>query len=738
MIRKCFLVLVSCLFLGTSIFPVAAQNPTTPPAQPKETQDGPDDNSDEPLISVGTQLLQLDTVVVDRQGKPVDNLKKEDFELLEDGKPQEIAFFSLVRNGVAAGKAPLTPADPGSRPAEKEIDEVFEPRYYAVVVDDLHISIPNMTYLKKALSELVEKRIVEGDNLLIVTTSGTLGFLQQMTDDKRVMRAAVQKLSPRNRQPTAAPGQARITPYQALLILRNDPDAISLAVQRYIRENPGTTPDLARSQVNSIARQIAQETEYLTQATIETMRTAMKALAGYRGRKAMFLATDGFLTDDYNGNGRDQITRTIDSATRAGVTVYSINTAGLETVGMDASNPGNADNPIVSFRIESQGISAKVDAMREIAGRTGGFTVNNTNDLFGAFQKTMSDNDVYYVLAYYPDKKPDGRFHKIQIRLRAGNYTIRGRTGYLSPDEKAIQKAADKKAKRDAKLTTEDIERRELKAAIGALAAPTEIPVKLASFFSGNDVDTAFSLALDLKSIRFKEVEGKKVNNLLSAFVILDLEGKIIASIEDRITLNFTPERFALVSKSWFSQVKGQALKPGLYNVRFAVYDHVSGLRGAVSKWVEIPDLSKPGMGMSDILFLRESPPSGKTTPGAKPEGQVPGLPPGFVPVNQALRRYGAKERFAFMVRVFNVPVQQPAPPKSNLGIQIQIFRGTKLVYASPVQRTQTVPVANTPYSYASEFPLDGLAPGKYLLKVVAYETGTKSTAVQQNEFFIE
>lgn len=737
MIRKSFLTLLSFLFLWTSGFPVAAQNPA-PPAQPRETQDGQDDDSDGPLISVGTQLLQLDTVVVDKQGKPVDNLKKEDFELLEDGKPQEIAFFSLVRNGVVVGKATPTLTDSGIKSPEKEVEEVVEPRYFAVLVDDLHISIPNMTYLKKALSELVEKRIGEGDSLLIVTTSGSLGFLQQMTDDKRVMRAAVQKLAPRNRQLSTVPGQARITPYQALLILRNDPDAISLGVQRYIRENPGTTPEMARSQVDTIARQIAQETETFTQVTLETMRTAMKALTGYRGRKSMFLATDGFLTDEFNGNGRDQITRTIDSATRAGVTVYSISTAGLEAVGMDASNGGNADNPVVAFRIESQSISAKADAMREIAGRTGGFTVNNTNDIFGAFQRTLSDNDVYYVLAYYPDKKPDGKFHKIQIRMKTGNYTVRGHTGFLSPDEKAIQKAADKKAKRDAKLSTEEIERRELKTAIGALAAPIDIPVKVSSFFSGNDADTAFSLALDLKSVRFRDIEGKKVNNLLSAFVILDMEGKIIASIEDRITLNFTPERFALVSKSWFSQVKGQALKPGLYNVRFGVYDHVSGLRGAVSRWIEIPDLGKPGMGMSDILFLRENTQSGPPAQGTKPEAPINGLPPGFVPVNQALRRYGLKEKFAFMVRVFNVPVLQPPPAKSNLGIQIQVYRGKKLMFASPVRRTQTVPLANTPYTYASEFPLDGLTPGKYLLKVVAYETGTKATVVQQNDFIIE
>ncbi len=718
------------------MFPALAQNPQAPSTPPGEDQD---EDPDEPLISVGTQLLQLDTVVVDKQGKPVDNLKKEDFELLEDKKPQEIAFFSLVRNGIPMGKT-VPPTETAGKPPQKDIEIPAEPRFFAVVVDDIHINVANMVYLKKGLTDLVEKKISEGDSLLIVTTSGALGFLQQMTDDKRVMRAAVQKLAPRSRQTGALPGQARITPYQAQLIIRNDPDALQLGIQRYIRENPGITPDMARSQVESIARQIAQETENGTQITIETMRAALKALTGFRGRKSLFLASDGFFTDDFNGNGRDQVTRTIDSATRAGVTVYSISTAGLETVGMDAGNSGMVDNPILANRIESQGISAKLDAMREIAGRTGGFTVNNTNDIFGALQKTLSDNDIYYVLAYYPDKKPDGKFHNIQIRVKTGNYTVRGRTGYLSPDEKAIQKAAEKKAKRDAKLTTLEIERRELKSAIGALAAPTEIPLKLSSFFSGNDSDTAFSLAIDLKAIRFNEVDGKKVNNLLSAFVVVDIEGNTVNALEDRITLTFSPERYALVSKSWFSQIKGQALKPGLYNVRFGVYDHVSGLKGAVSRWIEIPDLSRPGMAMSDILFLRDAT-TGPKTPNGGGSGAattVPGLPPGYVPANQALRSYGLKDKLAFMVRVFNVPVPQPAPPKSNLGVQVQIYRGSKLIFATPVRRTQTIPVANTPYTYASELPLDGMAAGRYVLKVVAYETGTKATVVQQSDFVID
>ncbi|OYT72061.1 MAG: hypothetical protein CFK52_06080 [Chloracidobacterium sp. CP2_5A] len=141
-------------------------------------------------------MLQLCVVVTDQGGRPVTSLKKEgfkkeDFALRESGKPQEIAFFRsderarrAPREGQASAEAPPQP------PA------AAEGRNCALVVDDLRLAPGNRAPLKPALLKFIDETLVEGGRLLVMPTSGTLGFLQQMTDDKRVRRAAVERLTP--------------------------------------------------------------------------------------------------------------------------------------------------------------------------------------------------------------------------------------------------------------------------------------------------------------------------------------------------------------------------------------------------------------------------------------------------------------------------------------------------------------------------------------------------------------
>ncbi|MFQ3582632.1 MAG: VWA domain-containing protein [Chloracidobacterium sp.] len=717
----------------------AQQPPTLPPQSDAPKPDGQSDDDEEaPVITLGTELLQLYVIVTDKDGRPVRNLKKEDFLLRENGKPQDIAFFSFVAPG-ATGAAPVSVAPnlPDSQPSSATV----EGRYFALVVDDLHIAPGNFLPLKAALSKFVEKTLVEGDHLLILSTSGTLGFLQQMTDDKRVMRAAIERLAPRPQdtlQGNVGFGFS-MTPYEAVLVERSDRQTIQFLVEQYIRAFPGTPPMMAESAVRSTARIIAQQTEYLTTATLETVRSAALALGNYPGRKTLLLATDGFLNDEFARNGRFRMQRALDAAARAGVTVYSIHSAGLEgPAGFDASQPGRFDPTGIAQSLASQGQQARQDAFRELAASTGGLTFVNTNDLSASFDKATADATTYYSLAYYPDKKADGKFHSIEVKLNLpGKFTIRTQQGFFAPSEKALQKAAEKKKKQDAKLTPEAIATREVKSALGAPVPPRDIEVKLASNFVSNGLETTFSTAFAMKDIAFRDANGKKVNTVTTVFAVFDLSGKTMVAEEERISLNFLPERLALAQTGWGSQTKSLKLAPGLYNVRFAVYDPLADHRGAVSQWIDVPDLSKAGLALSDIIFLRSVKASDAKSDQSQP-GLGSGLPPGFVPANQALRQYKAEENLAFLITAHNVPKAKPTAGKSNLAFQIQIFRGKEAIYVSPLQRTQYPPSSDGTLTYASQVPLEGLEPGQYLLKLVAYEESTKKTAVQARSFTID
>lgn len=717
--------------------PAPSGTPPTTPSQATAPAQSQEEDSEE-VITLGTELLQLYVTVTDKQGRPVTDLKREDFVLREDGKPQDIAFFSVVANGSLAGGIESS-TERGDRRQPPAV--VSEGRYFALVVDDLHIAPGNFLPLRKALLDFVEKTIVEGDHLLVLSTSGTLGFLQQMTDDKRVMRLAIERLTPRSQgvdQGNFGFGFS-MTAYEAFLVERNDRQAIDFLTQLYIRSFPGTQPNQAEVMIRAAARSIAQQTEYLTTSTLETIRSAALALGNYPGRKTLLLATDGFINDEYNRNGRFRMQRVLDAATRAGVTVYSIHSAGLEVpAGFDASQPGRFDPAGLGQSLALQSQQARQDAFRELAAATGGLTFVNTNDLSGAFDKAVADASTYYALAYYPDQKPDGRFHKIEVKLNLpGKFTIRTQQGFFSPSEKDIQKAAEKKKKQDAKLSPEALAAREVKAMLGAPVPPRDIALQLATTFVSNDLETSFSLAFPLKDIAFREVKGRQSNALMMAFVVFDLNGKALMAQEDTITLNIAPERAHLTQTGWGTQTKSLKLAPGLYNVRAAIYDPITAHRGAVNRWIEIPNVSKAGMMLSDIIFLQVTQPTA-TEPDKSPPvpGQV--LPPNLAPIHQAVRRYPAGAQLVFLVTGHNIPRGTPTAGKSNLAVQVQIFRGKEAVYVSPLQRTQSPPNPDGTLTYASRVSLEGLPAGHYLLKLVAYEETTKKTAIQSRDFTID
>ncbi len=715
---------------------VAAQSPSAqrpaPPADAPKPSDQADDSEEDAVVALGTELLQLYVVVTDKDGRPVTDLKKEDFALRESGKPQDIAFFSLTTNGRAA------PPEEGVGASETSPQAAPEGRCFALVADDLHIAPGNFAFLKSALLKFIDETLVEGDRLLVMSTSGTLGFLQQMTDDKRVMRAAIERLTPRAQDP--GPGNLgfgfNLTPYEAFLVERGDLQTTQFLTGLYVRSFPGTPPAMAESAVRSTARVIAQQTEYLATATLETIRSAALALGSYPGRKTLLLATDGFLSDEYARNGRFRIRRALDAAARAGVTIYSIHSAGLEVpAGFDASQPGRFDPAGFAQSLSSQAQQARQDAFRELADATGGLTFVNTNDLTGAFGKAVADASVYYSLAYYPEQRADGKFRQIEVQLnRPGRFAIRAQRGYFSPNEKAIQKAAEKKRKADAKLAPEALAAREVRAALSAPVPPSEIAARFACNFVSSQIETTLSVSFPLRDIAFQDVKGKQSAVLPAAFAVFDLNGKALLAEEDKILLSFAPERLALAQAGWGLLIKSLKLSPGLYNVRFAIYDPIADRRGAISQWIEIPDLSKAGMTLSDIIFLRS------VEMAEAGESQAPlesRLPPGFVLANQALRQYDAKESLAFLVMTHNIPKAKPSAGKSNLAFQIQIFKGKEVIYASPLRRTQAPPNPDGTLTYGSQVPLEGLAPGRYLLKLVAYEETTGKTAVQSRDFTI-
>jgi VWFA-related protein len=215
--------------LCASAFGFAAYGQQPAPSQtPPAVQTPPEPPSDD-VLRISTELVQTDIMVFDKQGNFVDNLKPDQFELRVDGKPQAISFFERVMAGSAneetqiaaargvartntVGGAPPRPLDRG--------------RIIFFFIDDLHLSAQNIGRTRKTLLNFIEKEMIQNDQVAITSATGQIGFLQQLTDNKIVLRKAVERLAFRAIAVKDSE-QPPMTIYQALEIEQNNDGVLS-------------------------------------------------------------------------------------------------------------------------------------------------------------------------------------------------------------------------------------------------------------------------------------------------------------------------------------------------------------------------------------------------------------------------------------------------------------------------------------------------------------------------------
>ena len=188
----CLLCLVAFLLLySTEVF---AQ---TPPATTPESkgQDQPE------VLRVYTELVQTDVMVFDKEGRFVNGLKPENFELRIDGKLKPIEFFEKITAGsvseeaqIAAARGSSTQGNTGRSTGLTPLDRGRPVFFY---VDDLHMDLAGVTTARKLIARFIDSEMGQNDEAAIASASGQIGFLQQLTNNKTVLRAALERLKPR-------------------------------------------------------------------------------------------------------------------------------------------------------------------------------------------------------------------------------------------------------------------------------------------------------------------------------------------------------------------------------------------------------------------------------------------------------------------------------------------------------------------------------------------------------------
>jgi VWFA-related protein len=687
-------------------------------AQPEQKE------QDEDVIRISTDLVQTGVSVFDRQGRFIEGLKKEDFELKVDGKPVEVGFFERIAAGSVREEAQLGAARGDSSAKVKDTETVAAKppergRVVVFFVDDIHIAPDNLKRAKDTIIRFIDREMGRNDLVAITSSSGQVGFLQQYTDNKDVLKMAVSRLTYRN-YATRDMELPVMTDGQAMLINQGDKAVTGYFVEETIRMM-SAPPSKAGEIVRQRARILMAQASGLIKGTLSTLETLSRRAAGLPGRKLIFFISDGFPLDAVNGDTPDRLRRIADASIRSGVVIYTMDARGLVTDMMDATS----DNPPTGLAaIASRGVGE--DVLNALAADTGGRFIHNTNALGPDLTKALKETSVYYLLAWRPNEESGGKkFRRIEVSVKnRPELSVRVQRGYFEKTPEAKQKEATS-AKAAAPPDP-------LHKAINSLFPKRELPTRLALTYMDTPVTGSTlvaSMKVEADALRFEQQDGKTAAVVDIAGTVFDAKGKALDSFSHRLTVT-PPSAAGGVKTPDIVYNYHATLKPGLYQVRVAAIDRASGQTGSAAEWVEIPDLSKQGFSMSSLIVGERKP--GAAGEDKKSDSMVEGV---IVSVD---RRFERSSNLRYLVYIYNAARATAANAQPDVTLQVQIFRDDQLVVTMPPHQPSTESQDPTHLAYAAEIPLQGLRAGQYVLQVTATDRIAKASTAQRVRFEVQ
>ena len=583
-----------------------------------------------------------------------------------------------------------------------------------LAVDDLHTAAGNLGAAKTAMNRFVDEQVSPDDFVALVTTSGSVGVYQDFTRDPRALHRAIDRVTSRY-VPVEPGGTPYLSEYQAELIDRGDVEALRVAVQEILQTEDYRGETGAREQAYTQARRMVFEIMDRSGRALAAIEGVVRGLAPVPGRKIVVLVSDGFLVGLGAAESRAfDVRRITDAATKAGVVLYALHSRGLvaDVPGGSASfqGPGVLTAPGARANLQARGNEAQKQGLNALAEDTGGFLVQNSNDLAAGFGRILRDNEVYYLLAYEPaNTARDGKFRKIEVQVPGRrDLKVRTRAGYFAPDDRKAQ-ATDE--------TPETRREREIGQALGALFPLDGVPMRMSADFI--DLPPAGPQAvvrarLDVSGVPFVPTGERYDADLEIAVAVYDETGDLVGSVAgDRAQLSLTEESYRRALADGLTVQRTVPLPPGRYQVRLAAREATRSLLGSAHAWVEIPDVASRPLTLSSVFLL-----------GDAGEGATE------LEDEQVDRRFRRSQGLHYVVHVYEPPSGQ-----ADVVLQAQVWRAKQLVGVTPEHALPRGPEGR---KWSERLSLASLAPGAYELVVIATDRATKRRAERRATFRVE
>jgi VWFA-related protein len=685
------------------------------------------------VLRVYTDIVQTDVMVFDRSGKFVNGLKKEDFELRIDGKTRPIEFFERVTAGSVSEESQLAAARGATRANSINANGTVpldrgRPVYF--YVDDFHLNLPGLKSAQKLIIEFIDHQMGQNDEAAIVAASGQVGFLAQLTDNKTVLRAALDRLKVRSSS-TRDLASPPMTEYQALLISNYDRDVTDYFIDMTIASTPGLTRDQAESIVRSRAQGLVSMAGNITAHTLSGLEGLVKAVDKLPGRKLVFFISDGFFLDDRNSDSMARVRRIASAAARNGVVIYSLDSRGLVASMGDASSGGTFDPSGRLVRSTMGELTASQQGLNALARDTGGKAFFNSNSMEPALTRAMEESASYYLLAWRPDRESQrsSKFRRIDVKIASRpELSVQVRRGFFDMEpEPNISKS--KKEKPPNPET--NISATELRKVLSLPYPGRDLPISLRlSYLNTKEKGDVLMAAMQVPTqfLSFDRGAERATTKVGIAGSIYDDKGNSGASFSKQVSLSATNLEDATGDENL---VYGHSvyLKPGLYHVRVGARDDKSGRAGSAHAWIDIPNIASGKLALSSLFIgvRGQNPISNASASDELSDGIEVRIAPQFSP-NDSMR---------FIVWVYNATAS-PSDAKPDVAVQVQVVRDSQPVVTAPLKKVSLEGIDDLKrIPYAAQVSLAGLPAGRYVLQVSFLDRIAKTSATQQARFEI-
>ena len=696
--------------------------------------------------------ILVDVVVRDRKGDPVKDLTEGDFEIYEDGVKQDVGSMTPIflpepaapANAAAPAAAvptmaakPATPPNDTSAVAQEEA-VAKAPQMIALVFDRLTSDSRTLAY-RAAMKYL-------GDQETSVNYMAVYGIdiklipLQNFTRNAALIKKAIDKFSTLSTSQFGSTSEdlkkANAQQMGALDLQDRASQAAAQGGQAGGAAAAAIGSDAAQAQFQSMSASMTQTFDSLERdqagyASTDALLSVVNGMRSIPGRKSIVFFSEGMALPP---NVFEQFRAVIDAANRANISIYPMDAMGLRAessvsqVRDEINNEGKLNTRRTGADKAGGAMMANLErnedllrmdpssGLGELADKTGGFLIQNTNDLRGGFTRIESDMRNYYMLTYVPKNDTfDGKFREINVKVKRGGVSIHSRKGYFAVHE-----------------TGQPLRTYEAPAlaALDRTPVPNAFPVR-ASFlrFPERDHPQRISVVVQLSTapITFVPAEDKKTYT--SDFTVLvrfsDGNKQVIDKVSQRYQVTGPIEKLDQAKNGQVVFYRQPELPAGFYTMETVVYDALSKKSSVRFATIEQPTQDTAQLRMSSLVVVTR----GEHAEDA--DGDNPLIVHNtllYPNLGVPFKKAADKELAFFFTAYTGTDAQAP------LTGTIELLQNANVVARSALQLAAAD--ADGRVQQLSRIPIEALQPGEYQLRILV--TQGSRTVSRSAEFRIE